>query len=105
VLQAGDTPVPGGPDYVRAFALARRAIELDPLDPWNYTEAAGAAVPDGPAQDLDTAASLCDTAEALAAPDDTATAQLVRELRGLIEPARAQRAAAQGAATPPPSDG
>jgi len=107
VLQAGDAPASSGPDLPRALSLARRAIELDPLDPYNYLEAAGCMLPDGPAQDLDTAAGLCDAAEALSTPEDPGPAQLLRELRALIEPALARRAAAPPAAgaTSPPRDG
>lgn len=91
VSEAAYSAVVAPPDPVRAYEMAKRAIELDPINPLNYTEAAGALILDGPIQDLDLALAMTQTAQALA-PRDWNVKSLTEELISLIEPAR-ERAA------------
>ncbi|RKY21185.1 MAG: hypothetical protein DRQ55_05265 [Planctomycetota bacterium] len=75
------------PDPVKAWLMCQRAIELDPIDPLNYMEGAGALIMNSPAQDLDQAYALAETAKALA-PRSYRVTTLYDELMSLIEPAR-----------------
>ncbi|MFT7464259.1 MAG: hypothetical protein ACI9EF_002609 [Pseudohongiellaceae bacterium] len=77
------------PDPSAAYAMAKRAIEADPIGPLNYCEAAGALMMSGPDQDLDQALAMTETALALA-PRDWFVQSLTDELLSKIEPAREQ---------------
>ncbi len=77
------------PDPARAWDMIRRAIELDPLGPYNYAEAAGILLVDGPVQDLDRAAAMAATALAVAGPRDPLVRALHDELTTLVDRARA----------------
>ncbi len=88
VLEAEDATVLQKPDPVKAWDMIQKAIQLDPIGPYNYTEAAGILILDGPTQDLDRAKSMCDAALALAGRGDFGVKAMVNELLALIEPAR-----------------
>ncbi|HEX5009932.1 MAG TPA: DUF1570 domain-containing protein [Planctomycetota bacterium] len=96
-IEASETSGLAPPDTAKAWAIIQKAIQLDPIDGYNYVEAAGILILDGPLQDLPKAQSLCDTAAALAGKDDWALQKLIDELRALIQPALAP--------TAPPSAG
>ncbi len=98
VLEANDATLLHEPDPVKAWEMIGKAIELDPIGPYNYTEAAGILILDGPVQDLDKAKSMCDTATALGGKGNYGVKSLVDELMALIEPAREKRRAAAEAA-------
>lgn len=83
------------PNPIKAYEMAQKAIELDPIAALNYTEAAGALVMDSPIQDLDLALAMTNTAKALS-PRDWSVQSLTDELLALIEPAR-ERAAERAA--------
>jgi hypothetical protein len=68
--------------------MIQKAIELDPVQPYNYTEAAGILIMDGPLQDLDRAAALVETALVLSGSRDFGARAQYEELMALIEPAR-----------------
>ncbi len=78
------------PDGPLAWDMIQKAIDLDPLNPLNYCEAAGALILDSDAQDLDRAEDMVKTAKALA-PTNYAVRSLTNELMSLIEPARERR--------------
>jgi hypothetical protein len=88
VLENADAAVVQKPDPVKAWEMIQKAIQLDPIGPYNYTEAAGILILDSPVQDLDRAKSMCDAAKALAGKDDYGVKSQVNELLALIEPAR-----------------
>jgi hypothetical protein len=92
------------PDPAKAWAMIQKAIQLDPIDGYNYVEAAGILILDGPLQDLDKAKSMCDTAGALADKGDWALQKLIGELLALIQPVLERRAGAAGAAPTAPPD-
>ena len=71
----------------RAWEMIQQAIDLDPIDPLNYTEASGILIMDSDVQDLDMALAMTETALALG-PRDWNVKNLVDELVALIEPAR-----------------
>jgi hypothetical protein len=77
--------------------MIQKAIQLDPIDGYNYVEAAGILILDGPLQDLEKARSMCDTASALANKSDWALQKLIDELLALIQPALATPTAPPGA--------
>jgi tetratricopeptide (TPR) repeat protein len=85
---AGEVYTELPPDQARAWAMIEKAIELDPIDPLNYCEAAGILLMNGPLQDVDRAAAMAETASALAGPRNLVVRSLVDELMSLIEPAR-----------------
>lgn len=85
--EAGYSAVVQPLDGEKAWAMCQRAIELDPIDPFNYCEAAGALMLDGPAQDLDRAYAMAQTGLALA-PRSAMVKSLYDELMSMIEPAR-----------------
>jgi len=78
-------------DPTKAYEMAKRAVELDPIGPLNYCEAAAALMMDGPAQDLDLALAMTETAAALA-PRSFLVTSLTDELLSKIEPARERKA-------------
>jgi hypothetical protein len=88
VSEASTEETPLEPDQEKAWEMIQRAIELDPVQPLNYTEAAGILILDGPLQDLDRAADLAETALALGGSRDLQVRALYEELMALIEPAR-----------------
>ncbi len=88
MLESSDAAVVRKPDPVKAWEMVQKAIQLDPIGPYNYTEAAGILILDSPIQDLDRAKSMCDAAKALAGRDDYGAKSQVNELLALIEPAR-----------------
>ncbi|MHC5211589.1 MAG: DUF1570 domain-containing protein [Planctomycetota bacterium] len=88
MVEAKDEATPLEPDQERAWELIQKAIELDPVQPYNYTEAAGILIMDGPLQDLDRAAALAETALALSGKRDFGARAQYEELMALIEPAR-----------------
>ncbi|GJM20852.1 MAG: hypothetical protein DHS20C15_07670 [Planctomycetota bacterium] len=75
------------PQPEKAWEMIERAIELDPVNPYNYTEAAGILLLDGASQDLDRAFNMVETALALNSTDYTLRS-LTSELTSKIEPAR-----------------
>jgi hypothetical protein len=81
------------PDQVRAWECIQKAIDLDPIEPLSYTEAAGILVMDGELQDLDRAVMLVDIAMALAGGRNPEIRAQRNELLALIEPAREARRA------------
>jgi len=81
------------PDLPLAWTMIQKAIEMDPVEPLNYTEAAGILLPDSPVQDLDRAQAMVETARALG-PSRLDIRLLADELVALIEPAREKRHAA-----------
>lgn len=87
VDERGYTAIVAEPQPAKAWEMIQRAIELDPVNPLNYTEAAGILILDGPTQDLDRAFNMVETALALNSTDYTLRA-LTSELISLIEPAR-----------------
>lgn len=96
-----DGPVvylPREADPVRALAMIEQAIELDPLNAYNYTEAGGVLLLKGPTLDLDRAEAMMATARALA-PGDTTNQSLRRELTKKIEESREWLASQTAAAT------
>jgi hypothetical protein len=97
LVEASEAEVVQPPDAAKAWAMIQKAILLDPIDAYNYSEAAGILILDGPLQDLDKAKSMCDTATALAGKSNWAVKKLVDELLALIEPAREQRRVAMEA--------
>ena len=105
VVESRDVAIELEPDQERAWELISKAIELDPINPLNYCEAAGILLMPGPLQDIDRAASLADAGAAVAGPRDLLVASLHAELMSLIEPAREQaRKAAEQAAQRAASD-
>jgi hypothetical protein len=93
------TLLPHRPDGPGAWKMIEIAIEKDPVDPYNYTEAAGILIIDGPLQDLDRAADYAATAMGIAGPRNYSVKSLHHDLMALIEPAReAQRVRAENAA-------
>ena len=91
IVEGNYTAIVKEPNPELAYTMAKRAIELDPIGPLNYCEAAGALMMNGPAQDLDLALAMTETAVALA-PRDWRVQSLTDELIAKIEPAR-ERAA------------
>lgn len=90
---------PREPDPARAWEMAQKAIQLDPVSPYNYVEAAEVLVLPGPTQDFDRAKSMCDAAIALAGKGDFFVGAMAKALLAAIEPAReAAREAAEAAA-------
>jgi tetratricopeptide (TPR) repeat protein len=79
------------PDPELAWEMIQKAIEADPINPFNYTEASGILILDGPVQDLDLALAMTDTALALGGKN-WALRNLVDDLLALIEPAREKAA-------------
>src|SRR5262249_44908256 len=71
IAEGTEVHTPLKPDPVRAWDLIQKAIELDPIGPQNYLEAAGILILDSPKQDLDKAADLVAVAIALAGPRNT----------------------------------
>jgi hypothetical protein len=98
IREGDEVNTPLKPDQAKAWEMIQKAIELDPIGPLNYCEAAGILILDGPAQDLDKAADFATTAVALAGPRNTGVKSLHDELMALVEPARAKREAAAEAA-------
>ena len=94
VREGNEVTTPIKPDQELAWAVIQKAIELDPIGPYNYCEAAGILIMDGPRQDLDRAADFAETAVTLAGPRNTVVKSLHDELMALIEPAKAKREAA-----------
>jgi hypothetical protein len=88
MVEERDEATPLEPDQERAWEMIQMAIKLDPVQPYNYTEAAGILIMDGPLQDLDRAAKLAETALALAGSRDVGARGQYEELMALIEPAR-----------------
>jgi len=86
------------PDPQGAWSKIQRALQIDPLDPYNYTEAAGILIMDGPVQDLDRAAKLATAGLKVGGSRNLYVKSLHDELMALIEPARAKHEAAAGAA-------
>lgn len=84
------TSIVAEPDAVGAWDAIQKAIELDPIDAYNYTEAAGALILDSPVQDLDRALAMVQTADSLS-PRSWGVQSLVDVLTALIEPARERR--------------
>jgi hypothetical protein len=91
VMEGRYTAIIKAPNPEKAYKMAARAIELDPIGPLNYCEAAAALMMDGPAQDLDNALAMAETALALA-PRSFSITSLTDELLSKIEPARERRA-------------
>lgn len=73
---------------VLAWDMIEKAIDLAPLNPLNYTEAAGILILDGPIQDLSRAADFASTAVAIAGSRNYTVKSLHDDLMALIEPAR-----------------
>ena len=86
------------PDPAAAFAMIQKAMQIDPLDAYSYTEAAGILIMDGPLQDLDRAANLATAGLKVGGSRAYGVKSLHDELMALIEPARAKREAAAEAA-------
>jgi hypothetical protein len=78
--------------------MISKSLQLDPLDPYSYTEAAGILILDGPVQDLDRAAKMATAGLKIAGARNYGVKSLHDELMSLIEPARAKREAAAEAA-------
>ena len=98
VLEARDANLLKPPDPLKAWVMVQKAIELNPIDPYNYTESAGILILDSPIQDLEKAKGMCDTALAVGGRGNYGVKSLVDELLALIEPARERRRAAAEAA-------
>jgi hypothetical protein len=81
------------PDPEKAWEMIEKAIHLDPIDPYNYIQAAGILLAESRLQDIDRAAAMLDLAVAVAGPRDT----FIRSMRdfylSVIEPAREARRA------------
>lgn len=78
------------PDAVRGWEMIQKAIDLDPIEPLSYCEAAGLLLFDSPIQDIDKAEGLVQTARALG-PRDWMVELLATELMSMIEPAKEKR--------------
>ena len=78
------------PDLPRAWAMIQKAMELDPINPFNYTEAAGILMENSEVQDLDMALAMTETARALG-PGRWDVKLLTDLLVAQIEPARERR--------------
>ncbi len=76
------------PDQARAWELIQRAIDLDPIEPLSYTEAAAILIMEGSLQDLDRATSMLDIAMAVGGSRNSYIKALRDELLAAIEPAR-----------------
>jgi hypothetical protein len=68
--------------------MALKSIELDPIDPLNYLEAAAGLLMASPKQDLDKAADYVSAAVALAGPRNGWVKAMANDLMAQIEPAR-----------------
>ena len=88
VLEARDQTVVREPDQALAWEMIQKAIELDPIDPVNYCEAAGVMVMDGKLQDLDKGLEYAKLAKTIAGPRNYGVKALTDELLALIEPAK-----------------
>ncbi|MCB9899239.1 MAG: hypothetical protein H6825_14635 [Planctomycetes bacterium] len=86
----GETVLPYEPDVVGGWDMIQKAIDLDPIDPLNYCEAAGQLIMDSPIQDIDKAEALVKTARALDSRSWQVQA-LTNELMSMIEPAKERR--------------
>ena len=98
IKESNRTLKPQKPDPQAAWTMIQKAMKIDPLDPYAYTEAAGILIMDGPAQDLDRAANLATAGLAIGGGRNMWVKSLHDELMSLIEPARAKREAAAEAA-------
>ncbi|HEX5009933.1 MAG TPA: hypothetical protein VFY71_05990 [Planctomycetota bacterium] len=88
IVEDEDSIVVQPPDGVRAWEMVRKALEVAPVDPYNYAEAAGVLVMDGPQQNLDLATSYAKAAVAIAGPRNLSVKSLADEVLAIIEPAR-----------------
>ncbi|HTE04666.1 MAG TPA: DUF1570 domain-containing protein, partial [Planctomycetota bacterium] len=89
------------PDQERAWEMIQKAIDLDPIEPYSYMEAAGILIIDGKLLDLDRAMSMIDIAMALGGTRNSVLKGLRDDLLAQIEPAREKsrvRAEAEAAA-------
>jgi len=98
IKESDRTIKPLKPNPVEAWAMIEKALKIDPLDPYSYTEAAGILIVDGPVQDLDRAANLATAGLKVGGSRAYGVKSLHDELMALIEPARAKREAAAEAA-------
>jgi len=76
------------PDQARAWELIQKAIDLDPIEPLSYTEAAAILIMEGKLQDLDRAVSMLDIAMAVGGSKNYGIKVMRDELLAAIEPAR-----------------
>jgi hypothetical protein len=88
VLEGNAAYIVKKPNPGLAWDVIQTGIDLAPLNPLNYTEAAGILILDGPVQDLDRAADLAATALAIAGSRNYTVRSMHDELMALIEPAR-----------------
>jgi hypothetical protein len=88
IVEDEDTIVVQPPDGARAWEMIRKALEIAPVDPYNYAEAAGVLVTDGPQQNLDLATAYAKSAVAIAGPRNAGVKSLADEVLAVIEPAR-----------------
>ena len=88
IVEDEDKIVVQPPDGAHAWEMIRKAIEISPVDPYNYAEAAAILVTEGPQQNLDLATSYAKTAVAIAGPRNMGVKALADEVLAVIEPAR-----------------
>jgi hypothetical protein len=98
IKERDQTLKPRKPDPQAAWAMIQKSLQLDPLDPYAYTEAAGILILDGAVQDLDRAANMAAAGLKVGGGRNYGVKSLHDDLMALIEPARAKREAAAEAA-------